>query len=106
VVPSVENQLPVSTPGLVFFRIYNLSADPQQRKIVATVRLLGEKGEQLDFPPIPLDQYIVPAGRTEVIVAMNLPFEKVAPGKYKLVIEATDTASNQSVMVQTDLELK
>jgi VWFA-related protein len=106
VVPSVENQLPVGTPGLVFFRIYNLSADPQQRKIVATVRLLGEKGEQLDFPPIPLDQYIVPAGRTEVIVAMNLPFEKVAPGKYKLVIEAADTASNQSVMVQTDLQLK
>ena len=56
------------------------------------------------MPALPLDNNIFPTGKNEVVVGLNLPFEKLTPGKYKLVIEAAETSSNQSVTVQTDLQ--
>ncbi len=106
IAPSIEHQVSVNTPVQVFFKVYNLAASPEQRKLVARVRLMGEKGEALTLPPFPLDQNMFPTGATEAIVGMTLPFEKVVPQKYTLVIETVETASNRSVTVQTDLQFK
>ena len=45
-----------------------------------------------------------PAGPTEVVVGLRLPFVNVPLGKYRLVIDVTDTASSQTATLQTDLE--
>ncbi len=104
IAPSVENQLPLNTPVRAFFKIYNLSGTPEQRKFVAKVQLLGEKGETQNLPPIPLDRNVFPTGKSEATIGLILPFDKVTPGKYKLVIETSEATSNQSVTVQTDLQ--
>jgi hypothetical protein len=106
VLPSVDNTWPVNVPVLAFYKVYNLSGNPDQRKLVAKVRLLGETGETQEFPPFPLDQSVSVASKTEVSIGVKLPFDRVAPGKYKMVIETLEATSNQSVTVQTDLQFK
>ena len=78
---------------------------PDQWDLVAKARLVGEKGEELTLEPIPLKAVISPAGKGEAIVALNLPFQRAAPGKYRLVIEITQAGSAEAATLQTDLEL-
>jgi hypothetical protein len=106
IVPSVENQLPINAPVRIFFKVYNLSNDPGQRNLVVQAQLLGEKGERHALPPIPLAGHLFPTGKGEASIALNLPFEKVPPGKYKLMIETSEPTSHQSVTLQTDLQFR
>jgi hypothetical protein len=104
ITPSVENQLPVNAPVRAIFKIYNLSGSPGERKFVANIRLVGEKGETQVYSAVPLDQTVFQTGKAEVIVGLNLPFEKAPAGKYKLVIETSEVSSKQSVTVETDVQ--
>jgi hypothetical protein len=73
---------------------------------VAKVQLLGEKGETQALPSTPMNQNVFPTGKTEAMVGIPLLFDKATPGKYRLVIVASETTSNQSVTVQTDLQFQ
>jgi hypothetical protein len=95
-----------NVPVLAFYKMYNLSGNPGEWKLVAKVRLVRELGEAQVFPPFPLDQSISLTSKTEVSIGIRLPFDRVAPGKYKLVIETFETTSNQSVTVQIDLRFQ
>jgi hypothetical protein len=106
ITPSADNQLPINSPLQVFFKLYNLSGNPEQRKFVAKVQLLGEKGETQALPSTPLNQNVFPTGKTEAMVGIPLLFDKATPGKYRLVIVTSETTSNQSVTVQTDLQFQ
>jgi len=106
IVSSVENQFPVNVPVPVFFKLYNLTGNPDQRKLVAKVELLGEQGESQALPPMPLDQNLFLTGKTDAIIAINLNFEKVTPGKYRLLVETVDALSSQSVRLETDLRFR
>jgi VWFA-related protein len=104
ITPSVENRLPVKAPVRAIFKVYNLSGSPEQRKFVANIHLMGEKGETQAYPSVPLDQTVFQTGKTEAIIGLNLPFEQAPAGKYKLVIETSEVNSKQSVTVETDLQ--
>jgi VWFA-related protein len=103
---SSDNQVPVNSPVQVFFKLYNLSGGPDQWKLVANVRLVNEKGEAQALPPFPLDQNLFSTGKSEIIVGLNLPFDKAAAGRYKLVIDTREAASNRSVTLETDLTFR
>ena len=58
------------------------------------------------LPTIPLETFLVHVGRSEAIVGLNLPFEKVIPGKYRLVLEAVETATRQAVTLRADIQFR
>jgi len=58
------------------------------------------------LPPMPLDQNLFLTGKTDAIIAINLTFGKVTPGKYRLLVETADTISSQSVRLETDLRFR
>jgi VWFA-related protein len=103
--PSIKNRLPANLAIPVFFRIYNLSGPPDQWDLSAKAKLLDEKSNETVLDPIPLKKAISPAGRGEAVVALNLPFQDVAPGKYKLHLEITDAEATESGLLQIDLQL-
>jgi hypothetical protein len=102
--PRVENKLPINSAVPVIFRMYNLPGQPEQWDYAATAKLLDEKGKEFTLPPIALKKVMSPAVKAEAVVALRLPFQDVPPGKYQLVIQATDAASANTATLRTDLE--
>jgi VWFA-related protein len=102
--PSVENKIPVKSLPAVLFKLYNPGGDVGHWKAVAKAKLLRDGGEELSLPPISLERNLSQTGNSEVTIALNLPFQGVAPGKYRLVVEITEAESSRSTSVQTDLE--
>ena len=102
--PSIENRATLNSALPVFFKLYNVrSGNPPN--LVAKAKLLGEKGEEFSVPDaISLDADTMSRTGDEAVVGLNLPFKGVTPGKYKLVIETSDTGSSQTVKAQTDIE--
>jgi len=104
VLPSVENKLPVKSLPAVLFKLYNPEGDVKHWKAVANAKLLRDGGEALSLPPISLEQNLSRTGNAEATVALNLPFQGIMPGKYRLVIEITEAESSRTASVQTDIE--
>ncbi len=102
--PSIENKLPVNLPMTVLLKIYNLPTGSGTWKLEARARLLGANGEELMLATIPLEGRISQTGNSEATVAVDIPFRDVAPGKYKLLIEVSETGTSQSTTAQTDVE--
>jgi hypothetical protein len=65
---------------------------------------IGANGEELTLAPFSLEGRISQASNSEATVGVELPFRDVAPGKYKLLIEISETANSQSTTAQTDVE--
>lgn len=102
--PSAENQLPTHSPVRAFFKLYNLAGDPDKWTFVARIHLVGENGKNQDLPPISLSQDLTEKGKNDAMIGINLPFENVTPGRYRLSIDTLETVSNQLVTVQTYLQ--
>ncbi len=102
--PSIENKLPVNLPMTVLLKIYNLPTGSGTWKLEARAKLLGANGEELMLAPFPLEGRISQAGNSEATVGVELHFRDVAPGKYKLLIEVSETGTSLSTTAQTDVE--
>jgi hypothetical protein len=103
--PSVENKMPANATLPVMFRLYNLPGTPDQWSLTAKARMIDEKGKEYSLGTIPLKNMMSVAGNAEAAVALSLPFKDVPPGKYRLIIEASEAASAETTMLETDLEL-
>ncbi len=105
--PSAETQFPLAAPLQVFFKLYNLSGTPEQRKLLATVRLLDESGREIQsLPPTPLDQNVFITGKSEAMVGFPLLLDKARAGKCRLLVETSESTSKQSVTIQSDLQFR
>jgi VWFA-related protein len=102
--PSVENKVRTGSAISLIFRLCNLSGPSDRWDVSAKARLLDEKGKEYVLGPTPLNKSMSPLGKAEAIVALNLPFKDVPPGKYRLIIEASEAASGETATLQTDLE--
>jgi VWFA-related protein len=103
--PSVENRLRAGSVNLpLMFRLYNLPCPPDRCDLEAKVRLLGETGKEYALDPISLKSALSAVGDMEAAVVLSLSFQDVQPGKYRLLIETSETASLKTVTLQTDLE--
>jgi VWFA-related protein len=106
VTPAADHHISLGAAVQVFYKLYNLSGNPGQRKFTAKVEVLGENGAVMSLPPTPLDQNVFPTGRTDAVVGIPLPLAGIAAGDYRLVIETRETTSGQSVTIETDLQLR
>jgi len=98
--PCVDNRVPVNSPVTVLFRVYNTAGS----NLIAAPKLLGDKGEKFELAANSLKDIALPAGPSEAVVGLRLPFANVPPGKYRLVIDLTETGSAQTATLQTELE--
>jgi VWFA-related protein len=102
--PSIENKVPVNSLVPVFFKLYNIGG-PNRRNLVAKAKLIGEKGEEFALPDaISLDADTMSRMGDEAIVGLNLPFKDLSPGKYKLMVVASESGTSQSATAQMDLQ--
>jgi hypothetical protein len=72
--------------------------------VTAKARLLDRKGKEYVLGPIPLNKSISSLGKAEAIVGLGMTFKDALPGKYQLIIEASEAASGGIATLQADLE--
>ena len=97
--------MPANATLPVVFRLYNLPGAPDQWNLTAKARIVDEKGKEFSVGPISLKNTMSIAGNAEAAVGLNLLFKDAPPGKYRLIIEASEAASAETTMLETDLEL-
>jgi VWFA-related protein len=102
--PGVENRLPVNSPVRVLFRLYNLPEVPDEWNLIAKPKLINEKGVEWIIHPLSLKKSVAPTGTGEAAVGLSLPFQGMAPGQYRLVIEVMEGNSTKASVVSTDVE--
>ena len=102
--PSVEKRLRAGSVIPLMFRLYNLPGPPDQWNLEAKARLLDETGREYTLGPISLKKAISAVGDAEAAVVLSLSFQDVPPGKYQLIIEASEAASLKTATLKTDLE--
>jgi hypothetical protein len=103
---SADNQVPAGKPIKVVFKLYNLSDNVPERKLVAEARLTDQKGGTQVLAPMPLDPYLFPTGNNEAMVGLGLPFAEVGPGRYTLAITTSEGGTSRSVVLQADIEVR
>ena len=104
ITPSVENRMPVNSGIPVLFRIYNLSGSPDSWKLSANAKLVGENGQEIVLANLPLDQNLSRVGEGEAAVAMTLPFHNPLPGRFKLIVETSDSVTEKKATARTEVE--
>jgi len=103
--PSIENRSTVGSPVAVLFKLYNSAGNLDRWKAIVKAKLLDEEGKEWTVSPISLENNPSQSRSTEATIGCTLKFKDVKPGKYRLVIEATELQSSLTAIAQTDLEL-
>ena len=91
----------------VYMQVYNLKPDGTTHKSNATFLFTVKKGDQ----PVPGMQFKLTSEEMkqtgdQVTLERLLPLATLAPGKYTLEVNATDTLSNQSISRTADFTVK
>jgi GWxTD domain-containing protein len=91
----------------IYMQVYNLKADEKTHKSNATFQFTVKKGEQ----PVPGMQFKETSAEMkqtgdQITIERLLPLATLAPGKYTLEINATDTLSNQTISRTAEFTVK
>src|SRR6266481_5718339 len=91
----------------VYMQVYNLKPDDTTHKSNATFLFTVKKGDQ----PVPGMQFKLTSEEMkqtgdQVTLERLLPLATLAPGKYTLEVNATDTLSNQTISRTADFTVK
>jgi GWxTD domain-containing protein len=105
--PRLEGDFTTADRLGVYMQIYNLKPDDTTHKSNATFQLTVKKGNQ----PVPGMQFKLTSEEMkqtgdQVTLERLLPLASLAPGKYTLEINATDTLSNQTLSRTADFTVK
>jgi len=91
----------------IYMQVYNLKADEKTHKSNATFQFTVKKGGQ----PVPGMQFKETSTEMkqtgdQITIERLLPLATLAPGKYTLEINATDTLSNQTISRTAEFTVK
>ena len=91
----------------IYMQVYNLKADEKTHKSNATFQFTVKKGGQL-VPGMEFKETSAEMKQTgdQITIERLLPLATLAPGKYTLEINATDTLSNQSISRTAEFTVK
>jgi len=91
----------------IYMQVYNLKADEKTHKSNATFQFTVKKGGQL-VPGMEFKETSAEMKQTgdQITIERLLPLVTLAPGKYTLEINATDTLSNQSISRTAEFTVK
>ena len=91
---------------LIFYRLYNVAGQEFLNDLGAKAQIIDAKGHTSSIPSIPLGPVAVPTGQRQVSIGLNMPTSELLPGKYRLRVETTDRKISQSVVGETEFEVK
>ena len=103
--PRLEADFTTADKLGIYMQIYNLKPDDQTHKSNATFQYTVKKGDEkiMEFKETSLD---LKQTGDQVTIERLLPLATLAPGKYTLEINATDTLSKQSISRTAEFSVK
>jgi GWxTD domain-containing protein len=103
--PRLEGDFTTSDKLGIYMQIYNLKPDDQTHKSNATFQYTVKKGDEkiMEFKETSDD---LKQTGDQVTIERLLPLATLAPGKYTLEINATDTLSKQSISRTADFSVR
>jgi GWxTD domain-containing protein len=105
--PRLEGDFTTADKLGVYMQVYNLKPDDTTHKSSATFQFTVKKGDQ-PVPGMQFKETSVEMKQTgdQVTIERLLPLLTLAPGKYTLEVNATDTLSNQTISRTADFTVK
>src|SRR5262249_39764338 len=103
--PRLEGDFTTADKLGIYMQVYNLKPDDTTHKSSATFQYTVRKGEQqiLQFKETSAD---MKQSGDQVTIERLLPLGTLAPGKYTLEINATDSLTNQTITRTADFTVK
>ena len=103
--PRLEADFTTADKLGIYMQIYNLKPDDQTHESNATFQYTVKKGDEkiMEFKETSLD---LKQTGDQVTIERLLPLATLAPGKYTLEINATDTLSKQSISRTAEFSVK
>src|SRR3982075_956137 len=103
--PRLEGDFTTADKLGIYLQIYNLKPDDKTHKSNATFQYTVKKGgaQVLQFKETSVD---MKQTGDQITIERLLPLTTLAPGKYTLEINATDTLSNQTILRTADFTVK
>jgi len=103
--PRLEGDFTTADKLGIYMQVYNLKPDDKTHKSNATFQYTVKKGSEqvLQFKETSVD---MKQTGDQITIERLLPLSTLAPGKYTLEINATDTLSNQTISRKADFTVK
>jgi GWxTD domain-containing protein len=103
--PRLEGDFTTADKLGIYMQVYNLKSDDATHKSSATFQYTVRKGDQqvLQFKETSAD---MKQSGDQVTIERLLPLATLAPGKYTLEINATDSLTNQTITRTADFTVK
>jgi GWxTD domain-containing protein len=89
----------------IYMQIYNLKPDDKTHKSAATLQYTVKKGTEQIMQFKETSEEMKQTGE-QITIERLLPLATLAPGKYTIEINATDTLSNQTITKTADFSVK
>jgi hypothetical protein len=105
--PRLEGDFTTADRLGIYMQVYNLKPDDKTHKSSATFQFTVKKGDQL-VPGMQFKLTTEEMKQTgdQVTIERLLPLSSLAPGKYTIEVNATDTLSNQTVSRTAEFTVK
>jgi GWxTD domain-containing protein len=103
--PRLEGDFTTADKLGIYMQVYNLKPDDKTHKSNATLQYTVKKGDQqvLQFKETSAD---LKQTGDQLTIERLLPLATLAPGKYTLEVDATDTLANQTISRSADFTVK
>ena len=103
--PRLEGDFTTADKLGIYMQVYNLKPDDKTHKSNATLQYTVKKGDQqvMQFKETSAD---LKQTGDQLTIERLLPLATLAPGKYTLEVDATDTLANQTITRSADFTVK
>ncbi len=103
--PRLEADFTTADKLGIYMQVYNLKPDDKSHKSSATFQYTVKKGKDQVMQFKETSEEMKQTG-DQVTIERLLPLATLAPGKYSLEVNATDTLSNQTISRTADFTVK
>src|SRR5712692_5969909 len=103
--PRLEGDFTTADKLGIYMQVYNLKPDDKTHKSSATFQYTVKKGNEQIMQFRETSEEMKQTG-DQVTIERLLPLSTLAPGKYSLEVNATDTLSNQTISKTADFTVK
>jgi hypothetical protein len=103
--PRLEGDFTTADKLGIYMQVYNLKPDDKSHKSSATFQFTVRKGKEQIMQFKETSEEMKQTG-DQVTIERLLPLATLAPGKYSLEVNATDSLSNQTISKSADFTVK
>ncbi len=107
-IPTGDNRYKKTDPAMLYVEIYEpLLRNPDPPKVLIQLMIVDRKDGaiKLDSGRLDMTNRVRP-GNPVVPIGLKVPIDSLAPGSYSVVLKASDTAGNASVVRHTEFEVE